>query len=309
MASNNALQAKITDLLSSHRVVLFMKGNRQSPQCGFSARVVQILDNLLPDYATIDVLADPQVRQEIKEYSDWPTIPQLYVDGTFIGGCDIITEMNTSGELQKVLGVERAPLPPLTIPTVTISATAVQAIEAALRDAPGESLRLQVNPKFEHDLIIGPKAAGDVEVHASGLVLLLDTQSASRANGISIDFVAGPGGGFKIDNPNEPPRTRALSPQQLKTMLDRQEVVLFDVRPEVERKVASIPAARPLDEDGQAYLLALDPNAPIALYCHHGIRSQSAAQELLQQGFRNVYNLSGGIDAWSQTVDPAIPRY
>lgn len=308
MASNNALQTKITDLLSSHRVVLFMKGNRQTPQCGFSARVVQILDNLLPDYATIDVLSEPQIRQGIKEYSDWPTIPQLYVDGTFIGGCDIITEMNASGDLQKVLGTEGPPLP-RTLPTITISAAAAQAIEAALRDAPGESLRLQVNPNFEHDLLIGPKAPGDVEIHTSGLVLLLDAQTATRANGISIDFLTGPEGGFKIDNPNEPPRTRSLSPQQLKTMLDRQEVILFDVRPEHERKVASIPAARPLDEAGQAYLQALDPNAPIALYCHHGIRSQSAAQELLQHGFRNVYNLSGGIDAWSQTVDPAIPRY
>jgi monothiol glutaredoxin len=308
MAMNNALQTKITDLLASHHVVLFMKGNRQSPQCGFSARVVQILDNLLPDYATIDVLSDSEVRQGVKEYSDWPTIPQLYVDGTFIGGCDIITEMNASGELKKVLGAERAPLP-LTVPTITISATAAQAIEAALRDAPGECLRLEVNPNFEYDLLIGPKAAGDIEVHTSGLVLLLDAQTASRANGIRIEFLAGPDGGFKIDNPNEPPRTRSLSPQQLKTMLDRQEVVLFDVRPENERKVASIPAARPLDEAGQAYLLALDPSAPIALYCHHGIRSQSAAQELLQHGFRNVYNLSGGIDAWSQTVDPAIPRY
>jgi monothiol glutaredoxin len=308
MASNTALQTNITDLLSSHRVVLFMKGNRQSPQCGFSARVVQILDNLLPDYATIDVLSDPQVRQSIKEYSDWPTIPQLYVDGTFIGGCDIVTEMNASGALQEVLGVQGAPLP-VTVPTITISAAAVQAIEGALRDAPGESLRLQVSPKFEHDLLIGPKAADDVEVHTNGLVVLLDPQTASRADGISIDFLAGPDGGFKIDNPNEPPRTRSLSPQQLKTMLDRQEVILFDVRPEHERKVASIPAARPLDEAGQAYLQALDPSAPIALYCHHGIRSQSAAQELVQHGFRNVYNLSGGIDAWSQTVDPAIPRY
>ena len=84
-------------------MLLFMKGNRQRPQCGFSAQVVQILDTLLPEYRTVDVLADPEIRDGIKEYSSWPTIPQLYVAGEFQGGCDIITEMYQSGELQQKL--------------------------------------------------------------------------------------------------------------------------------------------------------------------------------------------------------------
>jgi monothiol glutaredoxin len=73
------------------------------PQCGFSARVVQILDSLLRDYTTVDVLRAPDVREGIKEYSSWPTIPQLYVDGEFLGGCDIVTELYTSGELKQKL--------------------------------------------------------------------------------------------------------------------------------------------------------------------------------------------------------------
>ena len=80
-----------------------MKGNRQMPQCGFSAQVVQILDSLVPDYDTVDVLSDPEVRQGIKEYSSWPTVPQLYVRGEFVGGCDIVTEMYQSGELHNAL--------------------------------------------------------------------------------------------------------------------------------------------------------------------------------------------------------------
>jgi monothiol glutaredoxin len=105
MASNETLRQQISDLLASNRVVLFMKGTRQMPQCGFSAQVVQILDEILPNYETVDVLRSPEIRDGIKEFSKWPTIPQLYVGGQFIGGCDIVREMRASGELQKLIGV------------------------------------------------------------------------------------------------------------------------------------------------------------------------------------------------------------
>jgi monothiol glutaredoxin len=104
MTLSNETRARIDALVKEHRAVLFMKGNRQTPQCGFSATVVQILDSLLPEYHTVDVLSDPEVREGIKEYSSWPTIPQLYVGGEFQGGCDIVREMYTSGELQRALG-------------------------------------------------------------------------------------------------------------------------------------------------------------------------------------------------------------
>jgi monothiol glutaredoxin len=94
---------QIDELVKSNKVLLFMKGNRQTPQCGFSATVVQVLDQLLPEYATVDVLQHPEIRAGIKEYSSWPTVPQLYIDGEFQGGCDIIREMYENGELQKLL--------------------------------------------------------------------------------------------------------------------------------------------------------------------------------------------------------------
>ena len=103
-ALNESLRKQISELLASNRVVLFMKGNRQMPQCGFSGQVVQILNKLLPSYETIDVLDSPELRDGIKEFSQWPTIPQLYVGGQFIGGCDIVREMNASGELQSLIG-------------------------------------------------------------------------------------------------------------------------------------------------------------------------------------------------------------
>jgi monothiol glutaredoxin len=93
----------IAQTVSENPVVLFMKGNAEQPQCGFSAMVVQILDHMGVDYATVNVLANDEIRQGIKTYSDWPTIPQLYVKGEFVGGCDIIKEMFQAGELKPFL--------------------------------------------------------------------------------------------------------------------------------------------------------------------------------------------------------------
>ena len=87
------LHARLSALTTADRVVLFMKGDRQQPRCGFSASVVEILDELLPSYSTVDVLADAEVREGIKILSEWPTIPQLYVGGEFVGGCDIVKDM------------------------------------------------------------------------------------------------------------------------------------------------------------------------------------------------------------------------
>ena len=93
----------IAQTVSENPVVLFMKGNAEQPQCGFSALVVQILDHVGVDYATVNVLANDEIRQGIKTYSDWPTIPQLYVKGEFVGGCDIVKEMFQAGELKPFL--------------------------------------------------------------------------------------------------------------------------------------------------------------------------------------------------------------
>ncbi len=97
------VRRRIDELVKSNRVVLFMKGNKVFPSCGFSAQVVAILKHHGAEFETFNVLADPELRAGIKEYSDWPTIPQLYVDGEFVGGCDIVTDMHNSGELASLL--------------------------------------------------------------------------------------------------------------------------------------------------------------------------------------------------------------
>ena|SRR5580700_9835291 len=102
------IRARIESLIAQSKVVLFMKGSKSFPACGFSNTVVQILKKEGVSFETFNILADPDVRQGLKEYSSWPTFPQLYVDGRFVGGCDIVTEMHQNGELTGVLGAAAA---------------------------------------------------------------------------------------------------------------------------------------------------------------------------------------------------------
>jgi monothiol glutaredoxin len=104
----SSVDERIQSLIDSDRVVVFMKGNRAIPMCGFSAAVVQVLNQIGVPYQTVDVLEDPEVREGIKAYSKWPTIPQVYVDGKFIGGCDIVRELHARGELEPLFRTARA---------------------------------------------------------------------------------------------------------------------------------------------------------------------------------------------------------
>ena len=96
------VKTRIQDMVDAADVVLFMKGTKEMPQCGFSSRVAGVLNYMGVDYRDVNVLSDEEIRQGIKDYSDWPTIPQLYIAGEFVGGCDIITEMTLSGELDQL---------------------------------------------------------------------------------------------------------------------------------------------------------------------------------------------------------------
>ena len=100
---DDTLRQRIDGLVKTNKVFLFMKGNADFPQCGFSARVVDVLQDVGVPFATFDILSDPNMRQGVKDYAQWPTFPQLYVSGEFVGGCDIVTEMYQNGELQTLI--------------------------------------------------------------------------------------------------------------------------------------------------------------------------------------------------------------
>src|SRR5436305_8838805 len=107
--SDNPMRDAIQSAIDENPVILFMKGTPEAPACGFSARTVAILKSLDQRFAAVDILPDPRIRQELSAISNWPTIPQLFVEGELVGGCDIVTEMYESGELQTALGIDDAP--------------------------------------------------------------------------------------------------------------------------------------------------------------------------------------------------------
>jgi monothiol glutaredoxin len=124
--SENPMRDAIQSAIDEHPVILFMKGNPDQPACGFSARTVAVLKSLDQPFAAVDILPDPRIREELSALSNWPTIPQLFINGELVGGCDIVMEMYESGELQQALGLEQAepadapapaeaPTPPLSI--------------------------------------------------------------------------------------------------------------------------------------------------------------------------------------------------
>lgn len=303
--------ARIQRLIEENEVVLFMKGTRTAPQCGFSARACDILDEFLDDYATIDVLADPTMREAVKSFSNWPTIPQLYVRSKFIGGSDIIHEMTKSGELADVLGTGRIDL---VQPEVTMTKPAEGAF-LRFWDAEGDTeepvVRLTIGSNWEPLLDLDQARDGDIVLDMGELDLVMTRSTAKRANGVTIDFVERGGqAGFRVENPNKPRMVNQLTVEELKQWRDAGKPhILIDVRTVEERATAKIEPSAFFDESLRAKIDGMDRDLTIVFYCHHGMRSQQAASHLLKMGFRDVHNLQGGIDAWAMHVDPDLARY
>jgi monothiol glutaredoxin len=304
----SSVNARIETLLTEHPVVLFMKGTPASPRCGFSAATVGVLNELLPDYKSVDVLEDAEIREGIKAYGKWPTIPQLYVKGELVGGSDIVQSMYTSGELQELFGL---PKPDRTPPTITISDTAADAIRNALADAePGLGLHLSIDARFQAQFHLAEDDTSLIRAQANGIAICMDLASAQRARGIRIDWVETPqGAGLAIDNPNAPAAVRALSVRELKARLDVGDITLVDVRPPEERAQAAFAQLHRTIDDGVEAIAALPKDTPLAFVCHSGARSARAAEHFRGLGFTKIYNVEGGIDAWSREIDTQIPRY
>lgn len=309
MSLDPALRSRIDSLLQSNRVVLFMKGQPTMPQCGFSAKAVGALSSLGIDYAHVNVLADQEIREGIKAYGDWPTIPQLYIDGELVGGSDIIEQMTNSGELAAVLGVAA---PDRTPPSITVTPAAAQMLANALEDAgPGAALVLGIDAQFQPDFQLGAFDAKAIAAESNGVRIQFDLASARRAEGVTIDWVDDiRGKGLAIDNPNAPRAVNQMPVTEAATKVATGELLLVDVRPADERARASVNLPfKTFDGDGRAALEALPKDTQIAFLCHAGGRSHQAAEQFRVLGFTNVHNVAGGIDAWSTEVDPNVARY
>ncbi|CAM2007851.1 Grx4 family monothiol glutaredoxin [Acanthopleuribacter pedis] len=218
------LRENISQLVGSAPVYLFMKGNPTFPQCGFSNQVVQILKAYDIEFGHFNVLEDPEVRQGIKEFSEWPTIPQLYINKEFIGGCDIVREAWESGELTEWLQGA--------FPEKTINA------------------------------------------------------------------------------PKPPARPKNITPAEAQGLMGQGGYRFLDVRTHEERDIAKVDGFDLLDQElAQEILNSWDKETPMVFMCHFGGRSSQACEYFAGQGFQQVFNVDGGIDAWSETVDSSVPRY
>ena len=307
MSLSPATRARIESLLADHHVVLFMKGTRLAPQCGFSAAAADRLNALLDDYHSVDVLADEEIRAGIKEFGQWPTIPQLYIGGELVGGADIVQSMFDSGELHRVLGVSA---PDRTPPLLTISDAAVEKVRAALADAGDAKLFLVVDGRFQPQFQLREPGEHDIVAVANGLEVRFDAASAQRARGASIDWTRTPHGeGLAIFLPQAPQAIRSLDVHQLKQRMQAGDITVVDVRPEQDRAFAPFAGAEPFTPETHARLTALPKDAALAFICHHGNSSRNAAEHFREHGFTNLWNVEGGIDAWSVEIDPSIPRY
>ena len=310
MSLDPALRERIESLLGANRVVLFMKGQPAMPQCGFSAKAVGVLQDLGVDFAHVNVLADAEIREGIKAYGDWPTIPQLYVDGELVGGSDIMLQMANSGELSALLGV--AP-PDRTPPSITITPAAVEMLKGALADAPGAALQLSIDARFQPNFQLAPLDANAIAAESNGLRVQFDAASARRANGITIDWVDDiRGQGLAIDNPNAPRPVQELDVRSADDQLRAGSLTLVDVRPADERAIAAIPGAVPIHLDlfrSGAAFRELPRDRRILIHCKVGGRSAEATRLALRAGYTDVANVEGGIIAWIEQIDPTQTPY
>jgi len=307
MTLNDSTREKIENIVKQNRVVLFMKGTPKAPMCGFSSKTVGLLDSILDDYKSVDVLEDQEIRDGIKIYGNWPTIPQLYIDGELVGGCDIVTAMFNSSELHEMLGVEA---PDRTPPEVTITDAAAEKILEAMQGHEGIGLHFAVDAGWQSQFNVAPAEGHEIKIETNGITMFFDLASAQRANGAVIDWVETmQGAGLTIHLPQAPAPVKQMSVSELKNRLENNSVILIDVRGSEERALANLEAAKVMDGETMKAIEAMPKDTALAFICHTGSRSQVAGEHFRKQGFTNVSNVAGGIMAWSKEIDPSVPQY
>ena len=304
---SEATRERIESMVRDNRVMLFMKGTPQQPMCGFSAKTISALDSVTGEYATFNVLEDPEIREGIKAYGNWPTIPQLYIDGELVGGCDIVMGMFNKGELHQALGME---IPDRTPPDITITDAAATQIREAMQGHEGIALHFQVDASWNAQLNLAPPAGGEIKSTSNGIDVLMDIGTAGRAQGATIDWVESiHGEGLGVELPAAPPPVKQIAVADLAEKLKTGGITLVDVRTPDERDMAVIEPSVLLDKESLAELEAMPKDSELVFYCHTGGRSQGAAEHFRKIGFTNVSNVQGGIDAWSKEIDPQVPSY
>ena len=295
---------------TNNRVVLFMKGTRSFPQCGFSATVVQILDDLVPEYQTVNVLKDPDLREGIKavlELADHPAaVRRREVRRRLRHRARDVRVGRAAGAARRA-GAQRRRRRACTL--TEAARKAVLARPAAARRARCASASAAASSTSSS---LDEPRKGDFEIDAGGVTLLIDPMSAKRADGITIDYASDER--RRVPH-RQPERARARAPARAgRAQGDARarRAVQADRRAHAtqehgDRAHRGRHAAR---RRGRAPARgARSRTRPLVFYCHHGMRSRAAAERFAKDGCKRVYNLEGGIDAWSREIDPKVPRY
>ncbi len=297
MSLDPAVRERIEQQIASHNVVLYMKGTPKMPQCGFSAKTAGMLDSLLSgDFAAFNVLEDESIREGIKVFGNWPTIPQLYINGELVGGCDIVTEMFNAGELHEMLGMEK---PDRTPPEIEITDAAAEKVRAFLDAYPDQHLHFSIGSDWDAQFQVGPKGGDEIAAASNGITVLMDLASAQRARGAKIDWVESmQGEGLSLELPGAPAPVRQMNAAELQDRLNSGErLLIVDTRNEADRSARPLEIARPLDAELMAELKDADPALPLVFVCNAGVSSQAVAEHYRKQGFVQVFNLEGGVEA------------
>lgn len=298
---NEQTKQAIDSLVNNNACVLFMKGNPTHPQCGFSSNTVGILKELLGEkFAYCNVLEDAEIREGIKEYGNWPTIPQLYINKELVGGNDIITEMFNTGELQSMLDL---PQPNKEAAQITITDTAAENIQKGIQNMGSSVLMLSIDGQYNTRFSIEEPKGYEISSEIGDIKIYMDVGTAKRANGIEIDWVEDlQGAGLVIKNPNEPKAVNQISAQELKQgMEDSNYSHIYDVRSEQQYLADSIPGSKRLDKTNMQVIEELDKNTPLVFVCAVGNTSQGACDFYRKKGYTNVNNLVGGVAGWQSS--------
>ena len=216
--------------------------------------------------------------------------------------------MYNQGELHEVFGLDA---PDRIAPTITISEAAATLIRNAMQGDTSLCVHLDIDEQWNHQFSLGRSAGHEIETQVDGFRFLTNIQSAPQADGLNIDVMTGAEGeNLSVSNPNMPNVVNQLSVTELKSWFDeRRDFHLIDVRTPEEVAIANLPQARLFNEDYFDEIHALPRNTLLVFLCHHGNRSQAAAEQFRPLGFSALHNVVGGIDAWSRDVDPRIPVY
>jgi monothiol glutaredoxin len=292
---------RIEQMLEENPVFLFMKGNPQTPMCGFSSNTVKILKDLIGDgFASFNVLEDPEIREGIKAYGQWPTIPQLYVNKELVGGNDIISEMFNTGELHELLNLAQPDRSP---PKISITEDALNHIKEGLKEMGDHQLFLSVDDEFNTRFSLEKPKGYEVIADIGDLKVYMDIGTAKRSNGVEISWVDElQGSGLRIKNPNEPPAVQNLSVAELQDWFATDVInpQVFDVRSADKVAEGTVDHAIRLDKTAIESIEAMDKETPLVFVCQVGQSSMSAAEFFRKKGYTKVFNLTGGYNAWNE---------